>query len=218
MLQRLLIAILLLTIPALGQDRQEAERLLGSARQLYQTAVSAKSQPGLRQALAEVDKAVAADSAYAVSYHLRGLIYHQLGQRENLESGLKDYDTALGLDANYADGYAGRANLLVELARSLKAKLNWMEEHNLKIGLSKDPALVDRRGRGRKEVLDLAIADYTKAISLKNGYTYYFLRGEAYRLQGNLTAAIADFEESSRVNPSFDTGQKMADALKNLSK
>ena len=197
--------MLLLTASCFAQDLQKA-------RELYQAGK-------LPEALEELNKA--AESP--MKYRLRGLVYHQLPgtpeqKRANWALSLKDYDQAIVLDPKFADAYFGRANLQAEIGAGLQEKLNWMQEHNLKIGINTDPTLVDGRGKLRKEVLDMAIADYTQAIALKNNYIYYFMRGSAYQTEKNWTAAIADLEESSRLNPEFKTGSDTARALKTLTK
>jgi len=203
-MKRILLA-LLLTASCLAQDLQKA-------RELYQASK-------LPEALEELNKAPASP----MTYRLRGLVYHQLEgtpeqKRTNWALSLKDYDKAITLDPKFADAYFGRGNLQADIGQALKEKLNWLEEHNLHLGICKDPLIVDARGKSRKEVLDLAIADYDQAIALEKKYTYYFMRGSAYQFEKNWTAAIADMEESSRLNPQFQTGNDTARALKSLMK
>ena len=54
----------------------------------------------------------------------------------------------------------------------------------------------------KKDELELAIADYTKAINLKPDYAdAYYNRGVAYRIKGDYKLAITDYTKAIEIEP-----------------
>ncbi|HEY3889041.1 MAG TPA: tetratricopeptide repeat protein [Caulobacteraceae bacterium] len=64
-----------------------------------------------------------------------------------------------------------------------------------------------------KEMYDQAIADYSKALSLKPDPVAYGDRGLVYAKQGNAPLALADFRAALAIDP---TDQVSLDGLKRL--
>ena len=64
-----------------------------------------------------------------------------------------------------------------------------------------------------KEMYDQAIADYSKAISLKPDAIAYDGRALIYAKQGHKDLAIADFKAAQKIDPSDETS---SDHLKSL--
>jgi tetratricopeptide (TPR) repeat protein len=55
-----------------------------------------------------------------------------------------------------------------------------------------------------KEMYDQALADYSKAISLKPDVVAYDGRGLIYAKQGHKDLAVADFQAAQKIDPSDD--------------
>ncbi|MBT9586004.1 hypothetical protein IV102_21865 [bacterium] len=59
----------------------------------------------------------------------------------------------------------------------------------------------DSRGLLQKEVFDLAISDYTKALTLNQSDQIYFMRGMCHQRKLDAAKAKADFEAAVQAEP-----------------
>ncbi|MCC6889394.1 MAG: tetratricopeptide repeat protein [Hyphomicrobiales bacterium] len=67
-----------------------------------------------------------------------------------------------------------------------------------------------------KQDYQQAIADLTEALARKKDYVNYGMRGRAYERIGDLERALADFQESLRLNPSYESALEGLDRVTKL--
>lgn len=147
-------------------------------------------------ALAEYDEAIRLNPDSAEAYFNRGLARASLDQDP---SAIADYDEALRLNPNFAEAYFHRACLKDYLAprESVRA--------------------------ARHAVLRSAIADFDEAIHIGLDPSLlphaYYRRGQAKYNLDRYEAAIVDFDEALRLNPSDPEsldGRKDAEGILNF--
>jgi tetratricopeptide (TPR) repeat protein len=68
-----------------------------------------------REAVADLDRAAELHPENARVYHLRGIAYTKLGEREK---GLRDLDKAISLNPEYGAAFLSRANVHSELGHT----------------------------------------------------------------------------------------------------
>lgn len=113
-------------------------------------------------------RATTAKPDFANAYVLRGNVYLR---QQQFDDAARDYEDAITHDGNLAEAYNGRG--LVALKRTMEANQNSNADLNT--------------------VLDAAIKDFNRALSLKNDYAEAYLnRASAYRRQQNTDRALAD--------------------------
>lgn len=111
--------------------------------------------------LSDYEAAIRADPTYALAYSNRGIVYRRLGK---LDLALEDLNEAIRLDAT-ADAY-NRRGLIHQDKSDLE---NALKDFNDAVRLDSDhsSALINRADLYRQTgKLDLATADYKKALSL----------------------------------------------------
>ncbi len=172
--------------------------------ELYKLAGDKSHQGKNKEALEDVNNAIALDPNYADSYNIRGIVRKDLG---DIQGAIKDYTNAIALDANFFKPYYNRA-----IARAdLGDKENAIADFNKAIDLN--PKYVDAynaRAQFRLVLRDVkgAIEDYTKAIELDpNNFLIYALRGEVrlFHLNDN-QGALEDFNKTIELNRSSFVG------------
>lgn len=147
-------------------------------------------------ALPEYDEAVRLNPDSAEAYFNRGLARASLDQDP---SAIVDYDEALHLNPNFAEAYFHRACLKDYLA-------------------PREPMMA-----ARHEALRSAITDFNEAIRIGLDLSLlphaYYRRGKAKYNLDQYDAAIVDFDEALRLNPSDPEsldGRKDAEGILNF--
>jgi tetratricopeptide (TPR) repeat protein/spermidine synthase len=125
-----------------------------------------------------------------------------LGQ-EKLREAIAEFDRAIGIDPELAEGYFGRGQSYEELDMLLPA----IRDYNQVIRLSPGIAEVYfSRGHAWETLAQfrLAIPDYDRAIHLDPEYGLaYHNRGTTYGSLGQLSLAIQDFDQAIRLDPEY---------------
>ena len=185
------------------------DQVVNAAIGMLQLAV----QPGEREALGTHGTQVA--SAY--DFYLQGLGYLQnYDKKENIESAIKVFDTALELDSQYAGAYAGRGEAywkMYETSESGK-DLQWIEtsrhdcEHSLALNKQLPSAHVCLgtvyKGTGRYED---AVAQFESAVAIEptNDDAYRGL-ADAYERLGKLADAEKTYRRAIELRPHYWAG------------
>ncbi len=152
------------------------------------------------QALADFERAITLDPAYAMGYRGRGAV---LARRNDLDRAIKDFDQAIQLDQKSAPTLADRGDAWRRKGAFDRALVD------LDLAIQLDPGLaLAFVNRGRlwegKGDLNRAIADETEAIRIdpknSNGY---FTRGVWLQRKGDIDRALADFDQAIKLNPGF---------------
>jgi serine/threonine protein kinase len=172
--------------------------------ELYKLAGDKSDQGKNKEALEDVNNAIALDPNYADSYNRRGYIRKDLG---DIQGAIEDYNNAITLDPNFFKPYYNRA-----IARTdLGDKENAIADFNKAIELNpQDVDTYNARAQFRLVLRDVkgAIEDYTKAIELDpKNFLIYALRGEARLFHLNdHQGALEDFNKTIELNRSSFIG------------
>jgi len=127
----------------------------------------------------------------AAAAHARAQAYFE--KNENTEA-LAAFDQAIALDPSTADSHVGRARTLARLRRYDEAFVSYGEAARLAPG---DAMVLRYRGHNYINVrkLDLALADLTKAESMKkDDFGIYYHLALAHYLAGQFDRAAAAYE------------------------
>ena len=139
-------------------------------------------------------KTVLAYDSRAGAYMERAERYHHTGDDihalEDFGRAIQDDDQAIRLDPKYALAYGGRA-----LAYEMRALIYERRRDYDRIKPDYDRAIQDFDQEARIESKDVA--------------TTYVARGAAYEQQGNHVRAIEDFDEATRLNPTYADAYRM---------
>jgi hypothetical protein len=140
---------------------------------------------------------------FSEPYYLRGIAFGDAG---DTGSAIKDYTTAITLDATYGPAYINRGVAFLE-----KGEVDYaIEDFNRAIVLKTNPPdSYTNRGNAmyKKGELNRAIEDYTVAISLEPAlYQAYLNRGNVYKVKGEFDRALADYSKALSLNPDFVKG------------
>lgn len=101
------------------------------------------------------------------------------------DDAITNYNSAIGIDANYADAYYKRG---------------------FSYSIKKEPD-----SNKRKLNLNLAIQDFTKAISLQpDSSIYYFHRGEAFRIKKLADSALLDYSKAISLDRNLNSNLSRA--------
>ncbi len=170
------------------------------ARAYNNRGVLREFQGDLREALADYTRAIDSDPGYAQALLNRGDLYR--GAKE-YQKALQDYVQALGVELTPA--------ALIRVARVHYEVKDYDAVVNLcTLSIQKvDPDFAPNyafRGAAlaRKGQLDLAVADYNKAIALNPNYAWaYYLRGEAHEALGNAGPSATDYDKAVRLDRTY---------------
>jgi serine/threonine-protein kinase len=170
-------------------------------------------QPGERESLGAHGTQVA--SAY--DFYLQGLGYLQnYDKKENIESAIKVFDTALQLDSQYAGAYAGRGQAYWKMYESSESNkdLRWIEssrhdcEHSLALNKRLPSAHVCLgtvyNGTGHYED---AVSQFESAVMIEptNDDAYRGL-ADAYERLGKLAEAEKTYRQAIELRPHYWAG------------
>lgn len=157
-----------------------------------------RAKGDLDLAIADYDKAIAAQPQSATAFHGRGEAYRAKGDNDRA---IMDYNRALDLDRNLAAAYAGRAEAYRGKGDNDRALVDY------DAAIERDP---DRAGvymqRGTafsaKGEFDKAIADFSKTLELDPLFAEALVnRADAYRTKQDLGRARQDLESATRLDP-----------------
>ena len=129
---------------------------------------------------------------------------HLFGKNKNWQMSLASYEKAIDIEPNYAEGYYGRGNALLELGRLDDAIASYDR------AISINPAFQEAYANRGNALMALmcpaeALASYDKAISTKpNDATGYHQRGDALQELGRLEEAVASYDRAIAINPSYE--------------
>ncbi len=146
----------------------------------------AEAERYCREALRELDQAIALNPGYAEAYSYRGNLYSAANR---YAEALRDYDQAIALKPDYAEACINRGNLLASAGHYAQA----IPDYDQAIALRPDSAEAwFNRGKAyvRAGHNKEAMRDLDQAIALKPDYA------EAYINRGNLHAAAQDYPDA----------------------
>ena len=164
------------------------DQVVNAAIGMLQLAV----QPGEREALGTHGTKVA--SAY--DFYLQGLGYLQnYDKKENIESAIKVFDTALQLDSQYAGAYAGRGEAYWKMYETS--------------GSGKDVQLIESSRHD---------CEHSLALNKRLPSAHVCL-GTVYNGTGHYEDAVSQFESAVMIEPTNDDAYRgLADAYERLGK
>ena len=151
-----------------------------------------------KEALADYDRAIELNPAYAVAYSNRGTATSELGRDE---AAVTDYDKAISLNPAYAAAYYNRGNAKQKLGRDEAAAADYDEAIRLNPGLAE---AYGNRGTAKATLgrYEAAVADYNEVIRLNpDDARAYNNRGNVKSERGQHEAAVADYDEAIRLRP-----------------
>ena len=151
-----------------------------------------------KEALADYDRAIELNPAYAVAYSNRGTATSELGRDE---ASVTDYDKAISLNPAYAAAYYNRGNAKQKLGRDEAAVADYDEAIRLRPGLAE---AYGNRGTAKATLgrYEAAVADYNEVIRLNpDDARAYNNRGNVKSERGQHEAAVADYDEAIRLRP-----------------
>ncbi len=165
-------------------------------------------------AIAEYDRAIAANPSNVEAIVSRAVAYHASG---DVDRAITECDRALSVDLTYAPAWMARG-----FAKRQKKDLDGaIEDFDAAIKLNADYAeAYHNRGRARaaKDDVDGAIADYTEALKRKEKYPEALAdRARAKERQGDKPGAMGDYAQALRVVPKdWPQREKVQDRMKAL--
>ena len=154
------------------------------------------------------------DFLEADAYNNRGNVYAEKG---DLDTAIKDFDTAIHLNPNYTNAYNNRGltyaekgdfdTAIKDFDTAIQIDPNFIEAYNNRGGSYYD-----------KGNFDLAIQDFNTAIQLKPDHAAaYNNRGLAYANKGDFDTAIKNYRKAIELDPNDTTARNNLDiALRNL--
>jgi tetratricopeptide (TPR) repeat protein len=159
----------------------------------------AKTEGGMTQAMADVDRAIALDAKNATAFRLRGDLTRQAGG--NLAKAEADLSAAISLDPQDAEAYEQRGIVYTNQHRLDRA----IADYDKAIKLRPDYAQAFS-DRGATYYLggdyEKAVSDCDEALRLEpNRPRTLANRGSAYKKLGQLDKSIADDDEAIRLDP-----------------
>ncbi len=167
----------------------QSQQSVKSGRQLFE-------EGAYKEAIMTFNRSIEGDSLDLQSYYFRGktkMIF------EDMHGAMKDYNTVLDINPEYADAYYERGNVKSHLQDYYGA----IEDYGVAISLN--PNLVEayyHRGQARRELEAYkdAINDFTKIIELNpKGKDAYYLRGIIKIERGLLQEGCLDLSKAGEL-------------------
>jgi tetratricopeptide (TPR) repeat protein len=153
----------------------------------------------LDKALADYDRAIKLDSAFAEARFNRALAYFA---KKDSDKALADYREVIRLDPRTTEAYKnwGRAEDKEKRAKAVDR----LEESLLKAKPEAETHSKQATALYKAGEFDKAIAEYDRALELYPRYTeVYYNRGLAYRQKENVAKAVADYTQAIRLDPKY---------------
>jgi len=160
----------------------------------------------LDEALKDCNKAISLLPKYAYSYHVRGIIYTEIGKNRHA---LLDFARAFRFKFRKSNLIYYRRSIVYEkMLQSKEAIADLTESIRLN---DKHPLAYRRRGLlwMRTGKYDLAIKDFTRSIGLDltDGISR-LARASAYARSGNLKSALVDYQSARVISPKLANDHK----------
>lgn len=194
-----------LRLPGISDDeraelRQRLRRFLGAdeADSLLERATALEDRGQLKEALAELDKALALRPAFPEALRLRGLVICQLGE---LERALADFTEAIRLQPHEAATYYYRGQAALDLEHFDDAIRDFTEAVRLKPDAW--PAYHRRAlAHAGQRDYEAALADFARALERNDRAAGIFIdRARTHLERQDFTAALADVDRASELDP-----------------
>jgi tetratricopeptide (TPR) repeat protein len=167
----------------------------------YEAGTAAFQDWELEQAIEELSLAVEVDPGFAEAYHLRGVVYREVGQLAKAEA---DLTQAIALAPDLAEAYYARGELYLDLARGEEA----VRDLTTAIELQPDHAEAYlRRAQACDWYVpgcddDLVLADLGRAIELApDSAEIWLCRGEFYFWEEAYDLALSDLNRAVELAP-----------------
>jgi tetratricopeptide (TPR) repeat protein/S1-C subfamily serine protease len=158
---------------------------------------------GRREALDNLNYAIALNPSYTHAYIFRAYVKKKLGDRRGA---LADYDTAISLNPKYVEAYAQRGHLKEERDSGWQGAL---DDYNQAIALNPKyaTAYLLRALLKQRKLKDLpgALTDFNKSIALNPKHPEaYALRGLLQGLElNNPQASLIDLNHAIKLSPKY---------------
>ena len=148
------------------------------------------------EAIAEYNRAIALNAAYAEAYTSRGNSQRRKG---DYDRAIEDYNKALGLNNSHADVYNYRGFAYTQKGELNRAITDYTQA--IKVQADYTDAYFNRAyAYGKQGSWDAAIADYSQVIKLEpSNSVAYRERGNAWKNKGDDSRAEADYAAAERV-------------------
>ncbi len=162
-----------------------------NAKAYYNRGTLLMKQGHLREAIADLDKAITLDPRSSQAFKNRAYAKYQSG---DIDGAIRDYDKRIQVDPENPDTYYGRGAFRHKLQDLAGAIADYTRTIELNPRLA---AAYHDRGLAylNQSQLDEAYRDFDNAIGLDSGlFPAYLNRGLVLILQGKDTQAEADFE------------------------
>jgi len=163
-----------------------------------------KDEKKYKQALIDLNNAIAINSKYAATYTTRGIVYKDTGQ---YPLAMKDFNQAIVIDPEHSDAYNNRGNLYRVVYKKYDLAFR---DYKMAIELSPDfKQVYNNRGNAYRELGQhhLALTEYNKALKADPYYTNTYLnRGNLYSSLQQFDLALADYARVLELNPQHAAG------------
>lgn len=196
--------------PAQDPKRVEAIKHSGVAWDSYASARSTTDQQAVAQsfkkAIDEATIAIKIDPTFPNAYSVRALAYLDMpveakDVRPNQNKALADLSSYIELEPNTAAHRTMRGDLRLMIAESDMSLDAGLDAFMSRLDAKDKAAQGVKPGAGSDQI-DMAIADYTKALSIiPNLRDPLFGRAKAYRLKGDFIRARADLTAVLKIKP-----------------
>jgi len=167
---------------------------------------AAIAKPDLDTAIAEFDRAIAANANDASAYVGRGIA---LMLRKDLNRAIDDFDKAILLDPKNTAGFLDRGNAYFAKGENQRA----IEDYNAAIRLNpEDPFPFNARGTvySAEEKIELADADFAAAIAINpNIALFYFNHSRTESSLKRPERAMDDLASVQKLDPTFQELDKL---------
>lgn len=183
----LFISLLVVSVGA-----QNAKKNFKNAKKMFESQL-------YQEALVELDQAITTDANYLDAYVLRAQVQEKL---EHIEAAAADYEKAVSLDAKSVDYLyqAGRLNYQIKnysQASKYLTEATTLDSKHFQAQQYKAFTHI------KLQEFPQAIVAIDNALQREQTYTSYYVRGVANDSLKNFTQAVADYQKSISLNPSF---------------
>jgi len=161
-------------------------------------AYSLLDQPA--RAIADYDRAIAADPQYDLPYNNRGVAFDKL---KEYDKAIADFNRALKINPDLAIAYEGRGTVLTHKGEYLKAITDF--DRALQIDPSIDVVYIDLGiAYFNLGQFDRALKEYDRALIYDPYYAEtYMHRGDVWFRWGETDRAIADYTKAMKIQPDY---------------